>query len=86
MTRITRMRGSRIATPSTGIRKTRTQAYSGVVKPIDCFHRVLHVHTELDGCTWIVCNHCKMTGPAKHSRLAAICAFELKRMNQHPRA
>lgn len=51
-------------------------------KRTKCKHILFEIHTEPDGCFWISCNHCNVTGPAKHSRFAAMIAFALKLLDE----
>jgi hypothetical protein len=50
-----------------------------------CLHRQLIVRTEKDRCSWVECAKCKKAGPSKHSYFAAVIAWGLHTLNQHPR-
>lgn len=50
-----------------------------------CRHRVLHVMTERDRCTWVECLKCGEVGPKKHSVTLALLAWILFLSSDHPK-
>lgn len=48
-------------------------------------HHLLSLETERDGCFWVRCMLCTASGPKKHTQFAALVAFALTALNQHPR-
>jgi hypothetical protein len=50
-----------------------------------CRHRILHIHTEDDRCSWVQCVDCKVRGPKKHSITLALLAWIVFLGSDHPK-